>query len=109
VAVLLVAPPVQIRLVDGKNIQTEAKVYSGDSHRIEMLPGEHRVRCYFWRSVQSGNVQRTDSSGDTTITFTARAGCVYRLLHQHITPTRMEFKIVDEKPKADPKGGEQKP
>jgi hypothetical protein len=73
VAVLLVAPPAEVNAVDGIAVRSNADIFTGDSHRIELLPGEHRVRCAYY-------ARGWAASRDTvTVVFSAKAREAYRL------------------------------
>ena len=77
IAILRIAPPVMIRLVDAKPVPEPKGPLSSlsDSHEIHLLPGEHRIRVHS-SSYGPGTLIWSD---DHTTNFVAKAGSEYRV------------------------------
>lgn len=78
IAILLIAPPIQIDIVDFRNIPSKKGIYSGDSHRFELLPGQHTIFVRYWEPTTRGERY---SNNSIKLTFTALAGHKYRVKH----------------------------
>jgi hypothetical protein len=77
IATLRVGPPVRIKLIDAKPLP-ESKAptsFLSDSHEIQLLPGDHRVRI-FSNGYGAGTQIWSD---DHTMNIQAKAGSIYRV------------------------------
>jgi len=78
IAILLIAPPIQIDIVDFTNIPQKKGGYWGDSHRFELLPGQHIIYVRYWEPTGNFRGERYSKSS-IKLSFMALAGHKYRV------------------------------